>query len=66
MFRVKDYIILQPLLLQLFGLMTLTLKTTDPENPVLCMRGIPVSDIVDIIRKYVQETRKHNQIIEIN
>jgi uncharacterized membrane protein YdbT with pleckstrin-like domain len=66
MFRIKDYIITQPFILQLFKLMDLTLKSTDPENPILWLRGIPVSDIVDVIREHVQEARKHNQIVEIN
>jgi uncharacterized membrane protein YdbT with pleckstrin-like domain len=66
LFRVKDYIILEPFLLQLFRLMDLQLKTTDPENPMLWLRGIPQSDIVEIVRERVLETRKHNQIVEIN
>jgi len=66
LFRIKDYIILEPFLLQLFSLMDLHLKTTDPENPMLWLRGIPQSDILDIIRERVLETRKHNQIVEIN
>lgn len=66
LFRVKDYIITEPFLLQIFKLMDLHLKTTDPENPVLWLRGIPQTDIIDIIRERVLETRKHNQIVEIN
>ena len=66
LFRVKDYIIFEPFLLQIFRLMDLHLKTTDPENPMLWLRGIPQSDIIDTIRDRVLETRKHNQIIEIN
>jgi len=63
LFRIKDYIIFEPFLLQLFKLMDLHLKTTDPENPLLWLRGIPQSDIID---ERVLETRKHNQIVEIN
>jgi uncharacterized membrane protein YdbT with pleckstrin-like domain len=66
LFRVKDYSITEPFLLQVFKLMDLHLKTTDPENPILWLRGIPQSDIIDIIRERVLETRKHNQIVEIN
>jgi uncharacterized membrane protein YdbT with pleckstrin-like domain len=66
MYRIKDYIITQPLMLQLFRLMDLTLKSTDPENPVLWLLGIPESDIIDTIRTCVQEARKHNKIYEIN
>jgi len=59
LFRVKDYIVMQPFLLQLFGLMDVTLKTTDPENPIVWLRGIPCSN-------RIIETRKHNRIYEIN
>ena len=60
------YILTQPFILQLFKLMDLTLKTTDPENPVIWLRGIPLSDLVDTIRGHVQEARQHNRIYEIN
>jgi uncharacterized membrane protein YdbT with pleckstrin-like domain len=66
MFRIKDYIITQSFLLQLFRLMTLTLKSTDHENPVISLLGIPESDIIDTIRDHVQEARKDNHIYEIN
>jgi uncharacterized membrane protein YdbT with pleckstrin-like domain len=66
LYRVKDYTITQPFLHQLFKIMDLTLKTTDPGNPVIVLRGIPESDIVDTIRERVQEARQHNKIYEIN
>ncbi len=66
LFRVKDYIITEPFLLQVFRLMDLHLKTTDPENPIIWLRGIPQSDVIDIIRERVLETRQHNRIFEIN
>jgi uncharacterized membrane protein YdbT with pleckstrin-like domain len=66
LFRVKDYTVTEPFLLQLFKLMDLHLKTTDPENPILWLRGIPQSDIIDTIRQRVLETRRHNPIYEIN
>jgi uncharacterized membrane protein YdbT with pleckstrin-like domain len=66
LFRVKDYVLMRPLLFQLFGLMDVELKTTDPENPVVWLRGIPRSDLIDTLRERIQETRKHNKIFEIN
>jgi uncharacterized membrane protein YdbT with pleckstrin-like domain len=66
LFRVKDYVQTQSFLLQLFSLMDLMLRTTDPVNPVIWLRGIPLSDIVDTIRAHVLETRQHNRIYEIN
>ena len=66
MYRVKDYIITKPLMLQVFHLMDLTLTGTDPVNPVIWLRGIPESDIIDTIRNHVQEARRNNPIYEIN
>jgi len=66
LFRMKDFIITQPLFMRLFRIMNLTLKSTDPELPVVTLQGIPESDIVDAIREYVLEARKHNQLIELN
>jgi uncharacterized membrane protein YdbT with pleckstrin-like domain len=66
MFRVKDYIITQSFMLQLFKLMYLTLKSTDPENPVIQFQGIPESTITDTIRNRVQKGRKSNNIYELN
>jgi membrane protein YdbS with pleckstrin-like domain len=66
LFRVKDYILTRPFLLQLFGLMDLELKSTDPVNPMVWLRGIPYSDLVDTIRAHVQEARQHNRIYEVN
>jgi uncharacterized membrane protein YdbT with pleckstrin-like domain len=66
LFRVKDYIITEPFLLQIFHLMDLQLKTTDPENPTLWLRGIPQTDIIDTLRERVLQSRQHNRIFEIN
>ena len=66
MFRIKGYITTQSFLLQLFRLMTLTLKSIDPKNPVISLVGIPESNIVDTIRNHVQEVQKDNHIYEIN
>ena len=66
LFRVKDYTLTQPFVLQIFKLMDLHLKTTDPENPEVWLRGIPLSDLVEQLRERVLETRQHNRIYEIN
>jgi uncharacterized membrane protein YdbT with pleckstrin-like domain len=66
LFRVKDYIITQSFWLQVFRLMNLELRSTDPVNPIIWLCGIPHSDLVDIIREHVQEGRQHNRIFEIN
>lgn len=66
LYRVKDYILTQPFLLQIPGLMNLMLKSTDPETPIIWLRGIPASDLVETLRSYVQRVRKNNNIYEIN
>jgi membrane protein YdbS with pleckstrin-like domain len=66
LFRVKDYIITQPPLLQILNLMDLQLKTTDPENPILWLRGIPQIDIIDTLRDRILNSRNRNHIIEIS
>ena len=66
LFRVKDYIVMRSFMLQIFGLMDVTLKTTDPENPIVWLRGIPYSNLIDTLRERIIETRKHNRIYEIN
>ena len=66
LFRVKDYVLIQPLLLQVLRLMDLQLITTDPLNPQLWLRGIPMSDLVEQLRERVLATRRYNRIYEIN
>jgi uncharacterized membrane protein YdbT with pleckstrin-like domain len=66
LYRLKDYVVIRSFLLQMFGLMDVELKGTDPENPVVWLRGIPFSDLVDTIRNHVQNARGVNKIYEIN
>jgi membrane protein YdbS with pleckstrin-like domain len=66
LYRIKDYILTRPFMLQLFRLMDLELRSTDPVNPIIWLRGIPYSDLIDTIRAHVQEARQHNRIYEIN
>jgi uncharacterized membrane protein YdbT with pleckstrin-like domain len=66
LYRVKDYIVTRNLLMQLFGLMNLTLLTTDLTGPVIILRGIPKSDLPDILRERVQRARQNNKIVELN
>jgi membrane protein YdbS with pleckstrin-like domain len=66
MFRVKDFIVTQSFLLQLFKLMNLTLISTDRSDEIIYFQGIPESSIVDTIRDRVQEARHHNNIYELN
>ena len=66
LYRIKDYIVAQSPTMQLFRLMNVILKSTDNENPVVSMTGIPRSDLIDELRERVQQARKNNNIYEIN
>jgi uncharacterized membrane protein YdbT with pleckstrin-like domain len=66
LYRVKDYIVTRNLLMQVFGLMNLTLLTTDLTGPVIILKGIPKSDLPDLIRERVQLARQNSKIVELN
>lgn len=66
LYRVKDYVVTRNLMMQLFSLMNLTLLTTDLTGPVIILRGIPKSDLPDIIRERVQRARQNSKIVELN
>lgn len=66
LYRVKDYIIKQDLIMRLFKIMTLTLYTTDKQDLVIALTGIPQSNLNDTIRDLVQRARAKSKIIEIN
>jgi uncharacterized membrane protein YdbT with pleckstrin-like domain len=66
LYRVKDYIVTRNLLMQVFGLMNLTLLTTDLTGPVIILKGIPKSDLPDIVRERVQRARQNSKIVELN
>jgi hypothetical protein len=36
------------------------------KNPVIWLRGIPSSDLVDILRHRVNEARQNSKIVELN
>lgn len=66
LYRVKDYEVSQSIFMQLFGLMNAVLITSDKTDPKLSMSGIPKSDIVDIIRGYVEIQRKKKGVREFD
>lgn len=65
MCRIKDYLITRPPGLQLLGLMQVTLKSADPETPVLQFNGIRCTDLIETIRKRVKQARQHDDIDEL-
>jgi uncharacterized membrane protein YdbT with pleckstrin-like domain len=66
LYRVKDYVIRQNLVMRILNIMTLTLFTTDKQEVVIALNGIPQSNLNDTIRDLVQRARAKSKIIEIN
>mgnify|MGYP003402931719 CR=1 FL=1 len=66
LYRVKDYIVTQSLIMRIFKIMTLTLYTTDKQESILVMEGIPQSGLGDVIRDLVQRARSKSKIVEFN
>jgi hypothetical protein len=46
--------------------MNLTLMTTDLTGPLIILKGIPKSDLPEVIRERVQRTRQNSKIVELN
>jgi len=68
LYRVKDYLLVEPLLLRVFGLGNIVLTTTDEANPTLVIKAIPQIQVLrDQIRQQVElcRTRKGVRIAEL-
>ena len=66
LYRVKDYVMNQSVVMRIFGIMTIKLISNDLTHPVFEMSGIPFSNLTDEIRELVQKARINNRIYEIN
>lgn len=66
LYRVKDYAVYQSLFMRIFGIMNITLHTSDKTSPVLSINGVPKSNIVDVIRGYVEKQRKLKGVREFD
>jgi uncharacterized membrane protein YdbT with pleckstrin-like domain len=67
LYRVKDYVLVEPFWLRVFGLGDIVMQTTDDANPIVRIRAIPQAPALrDQIRKYVEicRERKHVRITE--
>ncbi|MGV8135943.1 MAG: PH domain-containing protein [Mangrovibacterium sp.] len=62
LYRMKDYVIHQSAYMRIFGLMSVSLYTTDLTSNVLVLEGIPVSGIGEMIRDLAQQARLKNRI----
>lgn len=66
LYRVRDYIVNQSLVMRLIHAMDLSLITTDLSSPQFSMTGIPLSDLPDTIRDLVQQCRRQNNVYTLD
>jgi membrane protein YdbS with pleckstrin-like domain len=63
LYRVKDYVLIEPLSLRLFGLSNISLTTTDDANPQVLLHAVPEGDSLrDQLRKYVEICRQRKGV----
>ena len=68
LYRVKDYVLSEPLYLRLFGLSDIKLVTNDESNPTLLLRAVSgAKGLRDQMRQYVEQCRdkKHVRVAEL-
>ena len=67
LYRVKDYVMVQPLFLRLFGLGNITLISSDASTPTVAIRAIPgVADVREKLRTAVQTERDRKRVRELD
>ncbi|EHQ26484.1 PH domain-containing protein [Mucilaginibacter paludis] len=67
LFRIKDYVITQSLLMRITGLMNMTLISTDMTNNTLTMYGIDYHpELVDQLGEAIRAARQNNKILELS
>jgi len=67
LYRVKDYVMDQPLFLRLLGLGNLTLVTSDASTPKIVLRAIPgVAAVREQLRIAVQSERDRKRVRELD
>jgi len=66
MYRIKDFEQRQSLVMRLLNIMHINLMTSDITHPVLELKGIPKSNMLDILRRLVQKSRKENRVYEVD
>jgi len=66
LYRVKDYSSYQSFFMKVFGIMNVTLYTSDKTTPILKLKGISKSNIIDVIRLKVENQRKLKGVREFD
>lgn len=67
LYRVKDYVMEQPLLLRVLGLGNITIVTSDATTPTVALRAIAgVADVREKLRNAVQAERDRKRVRELD
>ena len=66
MYRVKDFDQRQSFIMNMLGIMHIRLMTSDISHPMLELKGIPKSNITDILRALIEQSRKENRVYAID
>jgi membrane protein YdbS with pleckstrin-like domain len=63
LYRVKDYTLVEPLSLRLFGLGNITVTTTDDANLTIVLQAVPEAQALrDQLRKHVETCRDRKRV----
>ena len=67
LYRVRDYKLDQPLILRIFSLGNITLRTSDTSHPLIVLRAIQDGEHVrEQIRRYVEECRVKKRVLPLD
>jgi len=66
LYRVKDYAVYQSFFMKFFSMMNIQLITSDKTTPILNIKGIPKSEVFNLIREYVEEQRRIKGVREFD
>lgn len=66
MYRIKDFDQRQSFIMNLLGIMHIRLMTSDISHPMLELKGIPRSNIADVLRDLIEQSRKENRVYAID
>lgn len=66
MYRIKDFDQRQSFIMNMLGIMHIRLMTSDISHPMLELMGIPTSNIADVLRELIEQSRKENRVYAID
>jgi uncharacterized membrane protein YdbT with pleckstrin-like domain len=67
LYRVRDYSLEQPLLIRIFGLSNITMRTADPSHAVFMLRAINDGELVlEQLRRHVEEARVKKRVLPLD